>query len=78
MTPQEKAKDLIDKFVNSSVVVEEENFFHPKPYSLAKQCALIAVDELINATQYESHIHMAFNPCETTEYWLEVKTYLQP
>ena len=78
MTPQEKAKDLINKFVDASIVEEEENYFHPKPYSLAKQCALIAVDELINSTQYEAHIQMAFNHCETTEYWLEVKAFLQP
>ena len=47
MTPQEKAKDLINKFVDASIVEEEENYFHPRPYSLAKQCALIAVNEII-------------------------------
>ena len=44
MTPQEKAKELYNKFYNTdshgnSVKVRE---------SLAKQCALIAVDEIIN------------------------------
>lgn len=47
MTPKEKCDELIDKFVNASVVEEEENYFHPRPYSLAKQCALIAVNEII-------------------------------
>jgi len=47
MTPKEKCDELIDKFVDASVVEEEENYFHPRPYSLAKQCALIAVNEII-------------------------------
>ena len=47
MTPKEKCDELIDKFVDASVVEEEENYFHPRPYSLAKQCALIVVNEII-------------------------------
>ena len=47
MTPKEKCDELINKFVEASVVEEEENYFHPRPYSLAKQCALIAVNEII-------------------------------
>ena len=47
MTPKEKCDELINKFVDASVVEEEENYFHPRPYSLAKQCALITVNEII-------------------------------
>jgi hypothetical protein len=39
MTPKEKAKDLVDKFDNAM------EFYTPARY--AKQCALIAVDEII-------------------------------
>ena len=49
MTPKEKAKELIEKFYWD--------------YDRAKQCALIAVDELIKAT----------TPLTSTHYWKEVK-----
>jgi hypothetical protein len=39
MTPKEKAKELIEKFYNIL-----------KCYKLAKQCALIAVNEILNET----------------------------
>ena len=38
MTPQEKAKDLLDKFSNVALLDSYE----------AKQCALIAVDEMLD------------------------------
>ena len=38
MTPQEKAKDLLDKFSNIALLDGYE----------AKQCALIAVDEMLD------------------------------
>jgi len=41
MTPQEKAKELYSKFLR--YVPAEEEFEH----EYAKQCALIAVDEII-------------------------------
>ena len=42
MTPKEKAKELIDKFKYYSDVNHNGNFEN------AKQCALIAVDEILN------------------------------
>jgi hypothetical protein len=39
MTPKEKAKDLLDKYLDLDFHLYLEN---------AKQCALIAVDEFIN------------------------------
>ncbi len=88
MTPQEKAKELVKKYYNYVSGWTSTNTPTEKPIAQyegeemkigrAKQCALITVDELINATQYEAHIQMAFNPCETTEYWLEVKAFLHP
>ena len=48
MTPKEKAKELVDKLINKSVVIVDDiKYFHPRPYDLAKQCALIAVDEIL-------------------------------
>jgi hypothetical protein len=60
MTPQEKAKELVEKYAiwswNETVC----------DYEVAKQCALIAVDEIIKYCHAE-HI----------EYWEEVKTEIE-
>jgi hypothetical protein len=50
MTPKEKAEELVEKFEFSfaGMISNEEDW-----ESLAKQCALIAVDELIN-TEYQT------------------------
>ena len=51
MTPKEKAKELVDKFSNHSFYDQSKNnqcqFIETK--ESAKQCALIAVDEIINS-----------------------------
>jgi hypothetical protein len=41
MTPKEKANQLVDKFDNFNVLGENHNGF------TAQQCALIAVDEIL-------------------------------
>jgi nitrogenase molybdenum-iron protein alpha/beta subunit len=55
MSPKEKAEELILKFMR----LQEPNYnwFHSK---LAKQCALIAVDEMLNCP--------AMNDCEQVKY----------
>lgn len=72
MTPKEKAEELLDRFIDKSVVVDDDiQYYHPKPFSLAKQCALIAVDEILNNdgfTKFDIYL---------TEYWQEVKQELE-
>ncbi len=50
MTPKEKAKELMDKFFefNHNVKWDSDNNEWTHNYDKAKQCALIAVDEVIN------------------------------
>ena len=64
MTPKEKAKELYNKFYNTSS--------HPHHVESrknnAKQCALIAVDEMIKELE-RCFIH--------NEYWQEVKTEIE-
>jgi len=59
MTPKEKAKELKDKF-------QKQIFFHITDERLdineAKECALIAVDEMLNTDYYCGSL-----------YWEEVK-----
>ena len=58
MTPKEKAKELVFKYERYKWVNAD----------LAKECALIAVNEIINNdgfTRFDDHL---------TEYWQNVKT----
>jgi hypothetical protein len=71
MTPQEKAKELVDKFylVNSESV-ELETGEYDLVLSLdardAKQCALLAVDEVLKECSWE-----------LTGYWMSVKQEIE-
>jgi hypothetical protein len=59
MTPEEKAQELVDKYAiwNWNEVVCD--------YESAKQCALIAVDEILNIG------------CIEVPYWLQVKSEIE-
>ena len=75
MTPKEKAKELVDKFYDTTPneAFIDEPLVLSTPYSSwgqAKQCALIAVDELINTA---SPVYDSFWPMNTKDYWQEVK-----
>ena len=63
MTPKEKAKELIDKYYHL-FSVELENTID---YREAKNCALIAVDEILN--EYNDFMQTR----EQFGYWEEVK-----
>jgi hypothetical protein len=69
MTPIEKAKEL---FTNYLILFPE--FYNDLEYGYndvkAKQCALIAVDELIYETQFEV-------PNIRQRYWKEVKQEIE-
>jgi hypothetical protein len=59
MTPKEKAEEITLKYYNLGKHLYV-------PISFAKQCALIAVDELIYETQFEV-------PNIRQRYWIDVK-----
>jgi hypothetical protein len=68
MTPKEKAEELVDKFVQYTPADSELEY----PY--AKQCALIAVDELRDAIDWDYYE----GRMETEEnYWEQVKQELE-
>ena len=66
LTPEEKARELFDKMFN----IPDGGFGSIGVYE-AKQCALIAVDEILNSVDNE-HISDIFN-----EYWQEVKQEIE-
>jgi hypothetical protein len=77
MTPKEKAKELVTKYRNpfnrKGCIPPTESMFP----STAKQCALIAVDEIMynNLMEYPQH-SMIYAP-HKNDYWNEVKHEIQ-
>jgi len=65
MTAKEKATELVEKMYNSALYVASK-------YA-AKQCALIAVDEILLAIDWHEYEY----PNEQFEYWHEVKTEIE-
>jgi len=68
MTPKEKAKELINKYleVNQQGIWNGTDVAVKLNKRLSKQCALISVDELIYETQFEV-------PNIRQRYWKDVK-----
>ena len=71
MTPQEKAEELVNKFVQFTPAEEDYEY----PY--AKQCALIAVDEIINNFGLFSEGKKHYCSYNTIEYYEQVKIEIQ-
>ena len=77
MTPKEKAIQLIDKFNNHTVkaIKHYPNGKMVECKDEAKECALIAVDELLEATKrydYTLGPKPSYN-----DYWLKVKYQIE-
>ena len=64
MTPKEKAKDLISKYVH---LTKQTSGANGTIYN-SKQCALIAVDEILSVI-WHAPVIITYN----IEYWKEVK-----
>ena len=73
MTPQNKAKELYDKYFSMIKIETPIDRVSSIPY--VKKCALIAVDELLEATKrydYTLGPKPSYN-----EYWLKVKYQIE-
>lgn len=73
MTPKEKARQLFDKY-NSFDFNTIVNQTHRR---YAKQCALIAVDELIESHLVLSTTHDLKPSIRCKKYWQEVKQEIE-
>ena len=70
MTPQEKADELYSKYVD----LLNKDFMNPIVFdNQIKQCALIAVDELIKV----SCDYSDYDETVTKEYWEKVKIEIE-
>ena len=66
MTPKEKAIELYNKFLNPS---GDTYLYGMLEHESAKECAVIAVDEIIEITQHESP--------SSWVYYMEVKKEIE-
>jgi hypothetical protein len=67
MTPKEKAQELVSKFKE---LPQEGTLMFYLAFELAKQCALIAVDEILLITRESYDI-------DHINWWQEVKTEIE-
>ena len=73
MTPKEKADELFDKYS-----YELSNHIFNGTFDIAKQCALIAVDEVLKTNTLENRNCGFVTLCEKhKEYWQEVKQEIE-
>ena len=72
MTPKEKAKELFDKYC-WAIRIDETDSGYFSNVLYAKECALIAVDELIDQCWSYREIDLGL----ALEYWQEVKQEIE-
>jgi hypothetical protein len=72
MTPKEKAKELFDKYC-WAIRIDETDSGYFSNVLYAKECALIAVDELIDQCWGYREIDLGL----ALEYWEEVKQEIE-
>jgi hypothetical protein len=74
MTPKEKAIELRDKYIFTTFIIDEDyENIKLKLMLHAKECALIAADELINQCWSYREIDLGI----ALEYWMEVKQEIE-
>ena len=74
MTPKEKAQELVQKYYNRFEHTISDEYAEVE-YEVCKQCALIAVDEIIDSEpQYEWSNDYWKNP---NDFWQEVKQEIE-
>jgi len=69
MTPKEKAEELLDRMLG----IAYQHDCTGNEYLVAKDCALIAVDEIIEAIDW----HDFETPNKELQYWQEVKQEIE-
>lgn len=73
MTPKEKAQELISKFVSISLS-QYVDLVDGIRIRLAKECALIAVDEILKAVNNPDETYLMKH---SVNYWTEVKKEIE-
>ena len=77
MTPKEKAEELVNNFLESSFDLRD-GYNAREIYLYAKQCALIAVDEIISCLKDDDfYIQGETNINEIIDFWQQVKQEIE-
>ena len=76
MTPKEKAVELLDKMYFSRRYDDVEKYIPLKAWEHAKQCALIAVDEIITNNSKIPGL-LTQDTMHNTWFWQEVKQQIE-
>ena len=74
MTPKEKAIELYNKFLNPS---GDTYLYGMLEHESAKECVLIAVDEIIEALGYKSLSDSPYTTLEARQYYVQVKQEIE-
>jgi hypothetical protein len=74
MTPQEKARELFTKFIEHTKEWDELDGYVDDEYR-AKECALIAVDEVIECCKQYDELNETY--VTQIDYWTEVKQEIE-
>ena len=74
MTPKEKAIELVDKYMSIRNVKLSDYSIVYLPHH--KQCALVAVDEIIKATKGYSYV-VGYDMLSHDIYWEDVKQEIE-
>ena len=72
LTPKEKAKELVEKY-QSGYTIGRFSYQLPNDLQDAKQCALVACNEIIDAIDW----HEFETPNKQLNYWLDVRKELE-
>ena len=73
MTPKEKARELFSKYLFYFPEFYHDEMSYDYNVDKAKECALIAVDEIIKAIDW----HYYETPNNEIEYWEQVKQEIE-
>jgi hypothetical protein len=74
MTPKEKAQELVNKFDIDLAPFSEYGYWDKNQ---AKECALIAVDEILDNMMLYQENFDAGRPIHHKSYWQEVKQEIE-
>jgi hypothetical protein len=72
MTPKEKAEELVKKMYEVHSNTASDITLH-----FAKQCALVAVDEICEILEDNGFTFIEYHDRTTIEYWLQVKQEIE-
>jgi hypothetical protein len=75
-TPKEKAEELVEKYMPHIAGADRYNTtlgIYNK--DISKQCALIAVDEILNAISFNMYDEEEYN--KVNDFWEEVKSEIE-